>query len=146
LVGSSATIKSLEESLLKAQDDISTLEDANKIAKQEISSLSLKLNSYMDELSGKNGNLDNKSLELSAFLNDLQVLMKDDTLFLRIKQCFESKCETLKNVDLIVNKVRNRVAVAAKGSEGHLEMEVIFLLYPFYAVIIFSGSVHLILF
>ncbi|KAK2389373.1 myosin-11 [Trifolium repens] len=123
LVGSSATIKSLEESLLKAQDDISTLEDANKIAKQEISSLSLKLNSYMDELSGKNGNLDNKSLELSAFLNDLQVLMKDDTLFLRIKQCFESKCETLKNVDLIVNKVRNRVAVAAKGSEGNLEME-----------------------
>ncbi|WJX39594.1 hypothetical protein P8452_27117 [Trifolium repens] len=123
LVGSSATIKSLEESLLKAQDDISTLEDANKIAKQEISSLSLKLNSYMDELSGKNGNLDNKSLELSAFLNDLLVLMKDDTLFLRIKQCFESKCETLKNVDLIVNKVRNRVAVAAKGSEGHLEME-----------------------
>ncbi|KAK2443517.1 myosin-11 [Trifolium repens] len=123
LVGSSATIKSLEESLLKAQDDISTLEDANKIAKQEISSLSLKLNSYMDELSGKNGNLDNKSLELSGFLNDLQVLMKDDTLFLRIKQCFESKCETLKNVDLIVNKVRNRVAVAAKGSEGHLEME-----------------------
>jgi hypothetical protein len=91
----------------------------------------------MDELSGKNGNLDNKSLELSGFLNDLQVLMKDDTLFLRIKQCLESKCETLKNVDLIVNKVRNRVAVAAKGSEGNLEMEVIFLLYPFYAFIIF---------
>ncbi|GAU16676.1 hypothetical protein TSUD_326260 [Trifolium subterraneum] len=123
LVGSSATIKSLEDALLKAQDDISTLEDANKIAKQEISSLSLKLNSYMDELSGKNGNLENKSLELSGFLNDLRVLMKEDTLFLRIKQCFESKCETLKNVDLIVNKVRNHVAVAAKGSEGHLEME-----------------------
>jgi chromosome segregation ATPase len=40
LVGSSETIKSLEDALLKAQDDISTLEDANKIAKQEISSLS----------------------------------------------------------------------------------------------------------
>jgi chromosome segregation ATPase len=39
-VGSSETIKSLEDALLKAQDDISTLEDANKIAKQEISSLS----------------------------------------------------------------------------------------------------------
>ncbi|CAJ2667976.1 unnamed protein product [Trifolium pratense] len=123
LVGSSATIKSLEDALLKAQDDISILEDANKIAKQEISSLSSKLNSYMDELSGKNGNLENKSIELSGFLNDLQVLMKDATLFLRIKQCFERKCESLKNVDLIVNKVRNHIAVVSKGSEGHLEME-----------------------
>ncbi|XP_004502344.1 trans-Golgi network-localized SYP41-interacting protein 1 isoform X2 [Cicer arietinum] len=121
--GSSATIKSLEDALLKAQDDISTLEDANKIAKQEISSLSSKLNSCIDELSGKSGSLENKSLELIGFLNDLQVLMKDDTLFLRIKQCFERKCETLKNVDLIVNKVRNCVALAAKDSEEHLKME-----------------------
>ncbi|AES72106.1 TGN-related, localized SYP41-interacting protein, putative [Medicago truncatula] len=123
LVGSSETIKSMEDALLKAQDDISTLEDANKIAKQEISSLSLKLNSYMDELAGKNGSLENKSLELIGFLNDLQVLMKDDTLFLRIKQCFEKKCETLKNVDLIVSKVRNHISLSAKDSVGHLEME-----------------------
>ncbi|RHN58480.1 hypothetical protein MtrunA17_Chr4g0002891 [Medicago truncatula] len=123
LVGSSETIKSLEDALLKAQDDIFTLEDANKIAKQEISSLSLKLNSYMDELAGKNRSLENKSLELIGFLNDLQVLMKDDTLFLRIKQCFERKCETLKNVDLIVSKVRNHISLSAKDSRGHLEME-----------------------
>jgi hypothetical protein len=87
-----------------------------------------KLNSYMDELAGKNGSLENKSLELIGFLNDLQVLMKDDTLFLRIKQCFERKCETLKNVDLIVSKVRNHISLSAKDSRGHLEMEVTFLL------------------
>ena len=144
LAGSSETIKSLEDALLKAQDDISTLEDANKIAKQEISSLSLKLNSYMDELAGKNGSLENKSLELIGFLNDLQVVMKDDTLFLRIKQCFEKKCETLKNVDLIVRKVRNHISLSAKDSGGHLEMEVTFLLSFFSQL--FSQVVYLILF
>lgn len=127
LVGASATIKSLENALLKAQDDISALEDTNKIAKQEISLLSSKLNSYMDELAGKNGSLENKSLELVGLLNDLQVLMKDNTLFPRIKQCFERKYETLKNVDLILNKIRNHVSLTAKDSEGHLKMEVIFL-------------------
>ncbi|KAJ1422658.1 hypothetical protein SESBI_12848 [Sesbania bispinosa] len=123
LVGASATIKSLEDSLLKAQDHISALEDANKIAKQEISLLGSKLNSCMDELAGKNGSLENKSLELIGLLNDLQVLMKDNTLFPRIKQCFERKCETLKNMDATLNKIRAHVAMTAKDSEGHHMME-----------------------
>ncbi|KAJ1392881.1 putative major antigen isoform X1 [Sesbania bispinosa] len=109
LVGASATIKSLEDSLLKAQDHISALEDANKIAKQEISLLG--------------SNLENKSLELIGLLNDLQVLMKDNTLFPRIKQCFERKCETLKNMDATLNKIRAHVAMTAKDSEGHHMME-----------------------
>ncbi|RZB50107.1 myosin-11-like isoform X2 [Glycine soja] len=118
LVGASGTIKSLEDALLKAQDDISALEDANKIAKQEISSLGFKLNSCMDELAGKSGSLENKSLQLIGLLNDLQVLMKDTTPFPGIKQCFESKCETLKNMNLILNKIRDNVAMTAKDSKG----------------------------
>ncbi|KAH1160678.1 hypothetical protein GLYMA_11G246000v4 [Glycine max] len=123
LAGASATIKSLEDALSKAQDDISALEDANKIAKQEISSLGFKLNSCMDELAGKNGSLENKSLQLIGLLNDLQGLMKDTTLFPRIKQCFESKCETLKNMTLILNKIRDNVAMTAKDSKGQPVME-----------------------
>ncbi|KAI5406215.1 trans-Golgi network-localized SYP41-interacting protein 1 isoform X4 [Lathyrus oleraceus] len=122
-VGSSAPIRSLEDELLKARDDISTLENANEIAKQEISSLSSKLSSYMVDLSGKNGCLGTKSLALLTSFNYLQVLIRDDTLFLKIKQCFERKCETLKKVDLTVNKVNNYLTLAAKDSEGHLEME-----------------------
>ncbi|KAL2955133.1 hypothetical protein AAZX31_18G011000 [Glycine max] len=141
LVGASGTIKSLEDALLKAQDDISALEDANKIAKQEISSLGFKLNSCMDELAGKSGSLENKSLQLIGLLNDLQVLMKDTTPFPGIKQCFESKCETLKNMNLILNKIRDNVAMTAKDSKGQPVMVVIFFL-PFFGFIISSCSVH----
>ncbi|TKY47720.1 restin-like [Spatholobus suberectus] len=123
LAGASATIKSLEDALSKAQDDISALEDANKIAKQEISSLGLKLNSCMDELAGKNGSLENRSLQLIGLLNDLQVLMKDTTLFPRIKQCFKRKGETLKKMNLILNKVRDNVAMTASDSKVQLVIE-----------------------
>ncbi|KAL5075881.1 hypothetical protein RYX36_014865 [Vicia faba] len=122
-VGSSATITSLEDELLKARDGISTLENANEIAKQEISSLSSKLSSYMLDLSGKNGHLSIKSLALLNSFNYLLAHIRDDTLFLKIKQCFERKCETLEKVDLTVNKVNNYLTLAAKDSEGHLEME-----------------------
>jgi len=127
LVGASETIKSLEDALSKAQDNVSALENSNKIAKQEISSLSLKLNSCMDELAGKNGNLENRSLKLIGLLNDLQVLMKDTTLFPRIKQFFERKYETLKNMNLVVNKIRDNVALTAKDTKGQLVMEVVLL-------------------
>ncbi|ESW35703.1 hypothetical protein PHAVU_001G257700 [Phaseolus vulgaris] len=123
LVGTSETIKSLEDALSKAQDNVSALEDSNKIAKQEISSLGLKLNSCMDELAGKNGSLENRSLKLIGLLNDLQVLLKDTTLFPRIKQFFERKCETLKNMNLVLNKIRDNVALTAKDSKGQLVME-----------------------
>ncbi|KAF1864379.1 hypothetical protein Lal_00022037 [Lupinus albus] len=114
-----ATVQSLEDALLKAQDDISSLEDADKTAKEEISSLGFKLKSCMDELAGKNGSLENKSVELIGILTDLQVVMEDNTLFPRLKQCFERKCETLKDMSLILNKIGDQiVAMAAKGSEG----------------------------
>ncbi|XP_014493879.1 myosin-11 [Vigna radiata var. radiata] len=123
LVDASETIKSLEDALSKAQDDVSTLENSNKIAKQEISSLNLKLNSCMDDLAGKNVNLENRSLKLIGLLNDLQVLMKDTTLFPRIKQFFERKNETLENMSLVVNKIRDNVALTAMDSKGQLVME-----------------------
>ncbi|KAL2332705.1 hypothetical protein Fmac_013918 [Flemingia macrophylla] len=123
LAGASATIKSLEDALSKAQDDISALESANKIAEQEISSLGFKLNSCLDELAGKNGSLENRSLQLIGLLNDLQEFMKDTTIFPRIKQCFESKYETLKNMNLILNKITDNVALTANDSKEELVME-----------------------
>ncbi|KAF7813649.1 golgin subfamily B member 1-like isoform X1 [Senna tora] len=120
LVDSSATIKSLEDALSKAQNDISVLEDANKIAKEEISSLSFKLNSCLDELSGKNGSLENRSIELIGLLNDLKVLMKEDALLPRVKLCFERKFESLKNIDFILNNIRDyTVGMNAKDPGRH---------------------------
>ncbi|OIW14647.1 hypothetical protein TanjilG_32989 [Lupinus angustifolius] len=119
-----ATVQSLEDALLKAQDDISALEDADKIAKEEISSLGFKLKSCMDELAGKNGSLENKSVELIGILTDLHVVMEDNALFPRVKQCFERKFETLKDMSLILNKIGDHIVpMTAKGSEGDAMMK-----------------------
>ncbi|KAL1289882.1 golgin subfamily B member 1 isoform X1 [Arachis ipaensis] len=120
LVDASDTIRSLEDELVKAQDNVSSLEDANKMAKEEISSLGFKLKSCMDELAGRSGSLENKSVELIGIISDLQVLMKNNILFPRVKRCFESKFETLKNMDHVLNKIRGHiVSMAAKDLEGH---------------------------
>ncbi|MED6220444.1 hypothetical protein PIB30_117672 [Stylosanthes scabra] len=124
LVDASDTIKSLEDELVKAQDNISSLEDANKMAKEEISSLGLKLNSCMDELAGRSGSFENKSVELIGIISDLRVLMKNNILFPRVKRCFERKFETLKNMDHVLNRIRGHiVSVTAKDPEGHLMEE-----------------------
>ncbi|XP_054807240.1 trans-Golgi network-localized SYP41-interacting protein 1-like [Prosopis cineraria] len=109
LKDSSETIKSLNDALLKAQDDISILEDANKLAKEEISTLQLKLNSCLDELAGKGRSFHNESVELIGFLNDLQVLIKEDTLSPRVKQSLEKKFESLKTMDLLIENTRDRI-------------------------------------
>nr|KYP75725.1 hypothetical protein KK1_019925 [Cajanus cajan] len=144
-----STTKSLEDALSQAEKDISILSEekqqtqvsrvaAERELESEISSLGFKLNSCMDELAGKNGSLENRSLQLVELLNDLQVLMKDTTLFPRIKQCFERKCETLKNMNLVVNKIRDNVALTANESKEELVMEVIFLVYLFFHCMYFS--------
>ncbi|KAK4283509.1 hypothetical protein QN277_000452 [Acacia crassicarpa] len=122
LVDASATIKTLEDTLLKAQNNISVLEDANKTAKEEISSLNLKLNSCLDELSRKNGGLENRFIEFIGLINDLILLLKENTLLPKVEQCFETKFEALKNMDLILNKIRDYpVGMTADDPGRHQE-------------------------
>ncbi|KAI9080850.1 hypothetical protein K1719_037159 [Acacia pycnantha] len=122
LVDASATIKTLEDTLLKAQNNISVLEDANKTAKEEISSLNLKLNSCLDELSRKNGSLENRFIEFIGLMNDLILLLKENTLLPKVEQCFEMKFEALKNMDLILNKIRDYpVGMTANDPGRHQE-------------------------
>ncbi|EXB82445.1 hypothetical protein L484_027619 [Morus notabilis] len=107
LADATATIKSLEDALLKAENSVSVLEGEKKNAEEEILTLSLKLKASMEELAGTNGSLESRSTELSGYLCDLQVLMNDSTLLSLLKG-FEKKFDSLKNMDDIIGHIKDR--------------------------------------
>ncbi|KAL6962940.1 hypothetical protein U1Q18_037902 [Sarracenia purpurea var. burkii] len=74
------TINSLKDALLKAENNISELLSEKKNAEEEISALISKLNACIEELVGTTSSLESRSLELSSHLNNLHLLLKDDTL------------------------------------------------------------------
>ncbi|KAM5568056.1 hypothetical protein ABKV19_015896 [Rosa sericea] len=108
LADASATINKLEDALLKAGNDISELETGKKNAEEEILKFSSKLNASIEELPGTNGSTENRSLELTGHLDNLQVLMRDKTMLSTMKRCFEKKFESLKDMDLILKNIRDQ--------------------------------------
>ncbi|KAM6589501.1 hypothetical protein CsatA_012106 [Cannabis sativa] len=100
------TKKSLEESLLRAENNISILEGEKANAEGAILALNSKLNACMEELAGTTGSIESKSVELSGYLHDVQVLMNDKTLLSLIKG-FEKKFDGLKNMDIILQRIRD---------------------------------------
>ncbi|XP_050276389.1 trans-Golgi network-localized SYP41-interacting protein 1 [Quercus robur] len=124
LADSYATIKSLEDALLRAEDDISVLQGEKKNAEEELLSLNSKLNACMEELAGTSGSFESKSIELAGHLNDLQVIMKDETLLSRVKECFEKKFESLRKMDLILKNIKTHfVEVDLEKLQSHHVME-----------------------
>ncbi|KAL6969338.1 hypothetical protein U1Q18_029054 [Sarracenia purpurea var. burkii] len=101
------TINSLKDALLKAENNISELLSEKKNAEEEISILNSKLNACIKELAGTTSSLESRSLELSSHLNNLQLLLKDDTLLSLIRQSFETKLESLKDVDLLLKDIKD---------------------------------------
>ncbi|XP_023733663.1 trans-Golgi network-localized SYP41-interacting protein 1 [Lactuca sativa] len=85
----SETIKTLEDTLLKANNSVSNLLEEKKNAEQEISNL-------REELTCKT---DDWPSELSSFLENLQMLLKDETLLILFKQSNEKKFETFIKMD-----------------------------------------------
>ena len=125
LADSYATIKLLEDALLRAEDDISLLQGKKKNAEEELLSLNSKLNACMEELAGTSGSFESKSIELAGHLNDLQVIMKDETLLSRVKECFEKKFESLRKMDLILKNIKTHfVEVDLEELQSHHVMEV----------------------
>ncbi|KAK7842504.1 hypothetical protein CFP56_013697 [Quercus suber] len=124
LADSYATIESLEDALLRAEDDISVLQGVKKNAEKELLSLNSKLNACMEELAGTSGSFESKSIELAGHLNDLQVIMKDETLLSRVKECFEKKFESLRKMDLILKNIKTHfVEVDLEELQSHHVME-----------------------
>ncbi|KAL7261253.1 hypothetical protein ACSBR1_006819 [Camellia fascicularis] len=107
LADANSTIKSLEEALLKAENNISELVGEKKNAEEEISALNSKVNACMEELAGTNGSLESRSLELSSHVNNLQLLLKDETLVSLLRRSFETKFESLKDMDLLLEDIKD---------------------------------------
>lgn len=100
------TVKSLEGTLSKAENSIAELVDGKKVVEQENLVLNSRLNACMEELAGTHGSLESRSVELFGHLNDLQMLLKDETLLSSLKQTFEKKFESLKDMDSVLKNIR----------------------------------------
>lgn len=125
LADASLTIKSLEDALLKANNNISALEGEKKNAEKEISMLDSKLNTYIEELAGSNGSLQSRSVELTGHLNDLQALVNDDSLLSKVEGYLEKKFDSLKDMDFILKNIRDHfVGMGLEGMQKHQIMEV----------------------
>ncbi|KAK6160340.1 hypothetical protein DH2020_003721 [Rehmannia glutinosa] len=101
----SLTIKSLEDALSNAENNMADLLQEKKIAEQEIVSLNAKLESYMEELAGTRGSIENRSLELSGQLSRLHLLLEDEKLPSLLGQCFDRKFKSLNSIDFLLKEI-----------------------------------------
>ncbi|CAH2041074.1 unnamed protein product [Thlaspi arvense] len=107
LADASTTIKSLQDALLKTQNNISELANEKKNAEEEISTLNTKLNACVEELAGTSGRLESSSAELSSHLKNLELLLRDETLLFSLTRSFETKIESLKDMDLLLKDIKD---------------------------------------
>ncbi|XP_009769668.1 trans-Golgi network-localized SYP41-interacting protein 1 [Nicotiana sylvestris] len=105
LSDASMTIKSLENALLNSENKISNLVNEKKNAEEELLVLTSKLDACMKELAGSQGSLETNVLELSTLLSRLQLFLKDEALFFSLRQAFEKKFESLKDMDLLLKEI-----------------------------------------
>ncbi|CAA0814113.1 Unknown protein [Striga hermonthica] len=98
----SITIKSLEDALSNAQNNIEDLAREKTIAKEEIMELKGKLESRTEELAEIRDRLEN---ELSGQLSRLHLLLEDETLPSLLGQCFERKFESLNSIGFLLNEI-----------------------------------------
>lgn len=132
LADASSSIKSYEEAIQKAENTMSDLrgekEDAaheiedlksrlnmcmqelgdRQNVEQEILNLKSQLNACMQELGGTRGTKVIGSPELCGHLSSLQSLLKDDSTLSLLRQSFQNKFDGLKDIDHILNDLRDR--------------------------------------
>ncbi|KAK8310386.1 hypothetical protein V6Z12_D02G183800, partial [Gossypium hirsutum] len=109
LADAEITIKSLEDALVQAENEFSALQSEKRAGDQEISTLNSKLTVCMEDLAGSRGSSASKSIELIGHLNNLQMLVKDQSLLSTMKQCFDRNLEHLKDVDLALKNTREHL-------------------------------------
>ena len=113
------TVKSLEDTLSKAENRIAELVEGKKVVEQENLVLNSRLNACMEELAGTHGSLESRSMELFGHLNDLQMLLKDEAELSSLKQTFEKKIESLKDMDSVLKNIRELLTEKAPEQLGN---------------------------
>ncbi|GMH31093.1 hypothetical protein Nepgr_032936 [Nepenthes gracilis] len=124
-----STIRSLEESLAKAENSLFSLSNENKAAEQNILTLNTKLNACMEELNGTRGSLQTRSVELFVVLKDLELLVKDESIFSLLRRGCEEKLESLKEMDLLFKNIRG--LFAETSLENHPVVKEVFNIEKF---------------
>ncbi|KAI3880525.1 hypothetical protein MKX03_008789 [Papaver bracteatum] len=109
------TIKSLEDALANAENDIAVLVNEKRNTEQEIATLNAKLSSSVEELAGTRGASEGQSVELLEHLNHLEMLMKDSTLLFLLTQGFKKKLESLRDMHLLLEGIRDRFVEEGSG-------------------------------
>lgn len=107
LADATTTIKSLQDALIHAENDMADLVQENKNAETEILALDSKLKSCMEELAGMHGGKESLPLELVDQLSNLHSLQKLEVLSNLLEQCFTKKFESLKDMGIILNEMRD---------------------------------------
>ncbi|XP_068656859.1 trans-Golgi network-localized SYP41-interacting protein 1-like isoform X2 [Aristolochia californica] len=106
------TIKSLEDSLLQAENNVSLLKNVKNEAelqsKQEIMSLKAKLAACMEELEGTHGRIENQSSELIDQLRHLHMLVTNNDLLSALDKEFQRKHEGLRNLSLLLQDIQEQ--------------------------------------
>ncbi|KAK6930901.1 hypothetical protein RJ641_002694, partial [Dillenia turbinata] len=124
LADTQGIVKSLEEALMKAEENASLLVHEKESAQQEVLELNSKLTACMNELAGTHGNFENRSLELLDHLNSLRKLEKDNYIFSMLKQNFKKKFESLRDMDILLRSIQSYFAdVGTKLPQDHLVIE-----------------------
>ncbi|CAI9093297.1 OLC1v1028766C1 [Oldenlandia corymbosa var. corymbosa] len=107
LADAAVTVKSLEAAISDAENRISDLVKGNKMAEQEISDLNSKLQVCYQELDESRGRKSNTSSELVNLVASIQKMQNDDTVSSILKQSFDKKVESLKDVDILLEEIRD---------------------------------------
>ncbi|XP_047318944.1 trans-Golgi network-localized SYP41-interacting protein 1 [Impatiens glandulifera] len=102
-------MKSLEDSLLKADSSINELSSAKEIAEEEILALKAKLKTCMEELDGVHNRVESRSLALSDDFENLQALLENDRLTIMFRKSFTNKYENLKQINLLIEGIKDQL-------------------------------------
>ncbi|KAI4340669.1 hypothetical protein MLD38_025479 [Melastoma candidum] len=106
LEDAAASVKSLQDALVKSKNDILVLTEEKEAYILENASLDSKMHSCMEELGATKGNLESKLLELTNEINEFQSILRDESLSMLITQSFRNKVEYLKDMDRIIGSLK----------------------------------------
>ncbi|KAG9446324.1 hypothetical protein H6P81_012452 [Aristolochia fimbriata] len=113
------TIKSLEDLLLQAENNVSLLKneknEAEYQSKQEMMSLNANLAACMEELEGTHGRIHNQSTELIDQLSHLHMLVTSNDILCLLEKEFQKKHDSLRNLSLLLEDIQEQFV--EKGSD-----------------------------
>ncbi|KAJ0493561.1 hypothetical protein HanIR_Chr12g0587561 [Helianthus annuus] len=123
------TIKSLEETIFQLNTNVSQFSQENETAVDNRTVLEREIKKLKEEAKHEISTLktalaavnDKWGPQLSGFVGNLMVLLKDESLFSLFKQSFEKKIESLKDIDRLLKDMKDSFDI--EQLQDHLAIE-----------------------